>query len=157
MFSEKTSFLRGPRSGGTLKSGGGEPLPPGFGNLWTKPEAQRTPRLYWPRPCLSPSCAWPFLRRKRGTHRAWAWPAAFSIQFNTFPECLLCTRPTQMLEVWKDTKLTTNPLFRVPAISGARNAQEEISATRQSWLAPQHVPPGTTAQPGVCCPSPVLW
>lgn len=79
---------------------GGKPLSLGFNNLWTKPRGPEEALVV---------LGWALSKEEEGyAHRAWAWPAAFPIQFNTLPEGLLCTRPTQMLEVQKDTDLTSN-------------------------------------------------
>ena len=69
---------------------------------------------------------------------------------------LLCPGLTLMSRHGKRPVFLPTPLSRVQVISGARSAQEENSATRQSWPALPHVHPGTIAQPVACCPSPVL-
>lgn len=122
------------------------PLPPGIDNLWTKAGAQSAPQFYWHLPCSEPL-------RKRGTITEPGVPGgSIPNQFSMYSEYLLCSGLAQMLEAWKKPMLLSIPPSRVQAISGARNAQEGSSATRQSWLAPYHVHLGATAQPGACCP-----
>ncbi|XP_019507864.1 PREDICTED: uncharacterized protein LOC109388008 [Hipposideros armiger] len=84
-------------------------------------------------------------------------PATVQVQGWRWPVCcalLVTTALSWALLLHSHVVLAAS---QVPAISGARSAQEENSATRQSWLAPWHVPPGTTAQPGAYCPSPAPW
>lgn len=106
------------------------PLPPGIDNL--RAHLSFTGIC----PALNASHALTSSERKAQSQSLGSQAAAFPIQFRMYSEYLLCSGLAQMLEAWKETNVIVNPPSRVQAISGARNAQEESSATRQSWLAP---------------------